>query len=177
MMEKTFSDIYENVFKLMKATFKGSSESALIKEYEKDIINKGKANPKYIHTLNKLIAVKKDYKNKKAPGKYEFETLRRDSVYLVESLIEYTQRKDLGLIEKTKVTLSFNDKHADLFLTKPAFLIEGEKIRKIEGDKLLESNANEFNQTLANNKGGRVLLSKELMAVLSKELGEFDVSL
>jgi len=177
MMERTFKEIYDNVFKIMKSIFKSKNETGLIKEYEKEIINKGKANPKYIHTLNKLISMKKEYKNKKIPGKYEFENLRKDSVYLVESLVEYSQRKDLGLIEKTKVTLSFKDKNADLFLTKPAFLVQENKVQKIEGTKIVDSDSNEFNETLAKHKGSRIQLSKEMIKVLKKELGDFDIGL
>ena len=79
---------------------------------------------------------KKKYKSKKAPSKYVFETLRKECVYLIDSLIEYGQRKDLGLIEKTKVVLTFKGKHAELFLTKPAFLIQENKIRKLKVGKL-----------------------------------------
>jgi predicted nucleotidyltransferase/uncharacterized protein (UPF0332 family) len=177
MMKKTFEEIYENVFQMLKSTFKGSSKSSLIREYEREIVNKAKGNPKYLHTLNKLIAIEKEYKNKKAPEKYEFENLRKDSVYLIEELVEYNQRKELGLIEKTKVTLTFKDDHADLFLTKPAFLVQDNKIQKIEENKITESNANEFNETLAKHKGTRIQLSHEIMKLLKKELGDFDISL
>lgn len=177
MMQKTFDETYENVFRIMKSIFDVKTETALINEYEKELVNKGKANPKYIHTLNKLINLKKDYKNKKIPGKREFEILRKDSVYLIESLIEYAQRKELGLIEKTKVTLSFKDKHADLFLIKPIFLVQEDKIRKIEGDKLINTDSNEFNETLTKYKGKKVQLSKEAIKVLERELGDFDITL
>ncbi|MBT4166427.1 nucleotidyltransferase domain-containing protein [archaeon] len=176
MMEKNFHEIYDNVFEIMKSMFGKKAESVLIKSYEKELINKGKANPKYLHTLNKLVAMNKEYKNKKIPGKYEFENLRKDSVYLVESLIEYSQRKELGLIEKSKVVLSFDDKHADLFLTNPVFLVEGDKVRKVEGKKLVEGTQNEFNQVIANHKGVKGRLSGELLGVLEDELGEFDIS-
>ncbi len=44
-----------------------NDEEALIKEFEKEIVNKGKGNPRFIHTLNELINVKKKYKTKKDP--------------------------------------------------------------------------------------------------------------
>jgi len=177
MMEKTFNEIYENVFEIMKSVFGKKADSVLIKSYERELINKGKANPKYLHTLNKLVAMKKDYGAKKVPGKYDFENLRRDSVYLVESLIEYSQRKELGLIEKTKVVLFFKDKHADLFLTNPVFLVDGDKIKKVVGSKMVEGSVNEFNQVIANHKGVSARMSGELLKVLKDELGEFDISL
>ena len=181
MMEKTFEDIYKNVFNTLKSLFGDKSESLLIKEYEKEIINKGKGNYKYIHTLNEIIDVKKKYKTKKAPTKYSFERLRKDSVYLIQEMTEYAQRKDLGLLQKTKVVISFRDKdkehHAELFLTKPAFLVSELGIKKIEGVTIHESNVNELNTTLANFKGSRIVIDNELIKLLKKELGEFDISL
>ncbi len=177
MVKKTFSEIYTNVFKIMKSLFGNKTETQLIKKYEKEIVNKGKGNPKFLHTLNELVNVKKKYKSKKAPSKYVFETLRKECVYLIDSLIEYGQRKDLGLIEKTKVVLTFKGKHAELFLTKPAFLIQENKIQKIQGNKIMNSNINEFNQMIEKFKGRKAKIDNEMMEVLKKEFGSFDINL
>ncbi|MAG01742.1 hypothetical protein CMI42_00225 [Candidatus Pacearchaeota archaeon] len=176
MTEKTFKEIYENVFEILKNQFGKKAETSLVKEYEKEIVNKAKGNPKFIHTLNELINTKKNYKNKKAPSKYDFERLRKDSVYLVQELIEYGQRKDLGLLQKTKVVLTSKGKHHDLFLTKPAFLVEEKGVKKIEGGKIMNSDVNEMNKILSTYKGGRVVLQDEVLKALEKELGDFDVS-
>tara|TARA_Y100000310_G_scaffold253790_1_gene260740 strand:+ start:2946 stop:4784 length:1839 start_codon:yes stop_codon:yes gene_type:complete len=177
MMKKTFEEIYTNVFKTMKSLFGDKSESSLIRNFEAEIINKGKGNPKFLHTVKELIDVKKRYNTKKVPSLLEFESLRKDSVYLIEELIEYGQRRELGLLQKTKVVLTYKDKHAELFLTKPAFLvIDGKKIKKIT-NKIEKSDANEFNQTLANYNGQRIVLDAKVMKLLKKELGEFDICL
>jgi hypothetical protein len=176
MQKKNFEDIYLNVFKMLKALFGDKDENELIKNYEKEIINKGKGNPKFIHSLNELISIKKDYKSKKVPTKYAFENLRKDCVYLMEDLIEYAQRRELGLLERTKVTLTFDNKHAELFLTNPAFLVFEDKIKKIT-DKIENANINELNETLASYKGNRIKLDSEMLALLKKELGEFDIHL
>jgi len=85
--KKTFNEIYTNVFKIMKSLFKDKSEKALVEEYKNEIVNKGKGNPRFIHTLNQLIDTKKKYKTKKAPSLLEFESLRKDSVYLIEEFL------------------------------------------------------------------------------------------
>jgi predicted nucleotidyltransferase len=79
MQKKTFKDICENVFKLLKSLFGDKSETELIKEYEREIVNRGKGNPRYLHTLNEIMNVKKEYSLKKAPTKYVFESLRKDA--------------------------------------------------------------------------------------------------
>jgi hypothetical protein len=174
--KKTFDEIYTNVFKIMKSLFGNKNETALIKEYIKEIVNKGKGNPKFIHTLNELEEIKKKYKTKKVPNILEFERIRKDSVYLIESLIEYGQRKELGLLEKTKVILTYKGKHAELFLTEPAFLVEGNEIRKIT-NKVEKSNANELNEILSKYKEHRVKIDAEMIKLLEKELGKFDITL
>ena len=177
MVKKTFSEIYTNVFKIMKSLFGDKPEIQLIRQYEKEIINKGQGNPKFLHTLNELVSVKKKYKSKKAPSAYVFETLRKECIYLINSLIEYGQRKDLGLIEKSKVVLTFKDKHAELFLTNPVFLIQKDKIQKIQGDKVLISSVDEFNQVIGKFKGKRIKIDNKMLEILKKELGEFDINL
>jgi len=177
MMEKSFEEIYTNVFKIMKSLFGDKDVEALIKEFENEIVNKGKGNPKFVHTLNELINVRKKYKTKKIPTILEFESLRKDSVYLIEALIEYGQRKELGLLQKTKVVLTYNDKHADLFLTNPAFLVIDEKNVKKITDKIEESDINELNQTLANFRGQRIVIDAKVIKLLKKELGDFDICL
>jgi len=176
IQKKTFKEIYNNVFKLLASLFGEKSENELIKEYERDIVNKGKGNPRYLHTLNEIMNIKKDFANKKAPTKYVFESLRKDSVYLIDSMIEYGQRKELGLMEKTKVVLTFKDKHAELFLTNPAFLVIENKIKKI-ADKIEDSNANEMDKALAEHRSARVKINNHMMNLLRAELGDFDIHL
>ena len=106
----------------------------------------------------------------------EFESLRKDSVYLIQDLVEYGQRKELGLLQKTKVVITYKGKHAELFLTQPVFLVEGDKIKKIT-NKVEKSDANELNKALSEYKGRRVVIDAKLMNVLKKELGDFDIAL
>ena len=90
-------------------------------------------------------------------------------------MIEYGQRKELGLLEKTKVTLACKDKHVELYLTKPSFLVIDNKVKKI-GEKIEESSTNELNRVLAEYKGTRTKLDRHTMDLLKAELGEFDIT-
>jgi len=174
MQKKTFQEIYDNVFKIMKSLFGNKSEAILIKEYEKEIVNKGKGNPSFLKTLHELINLKKKYKNKKIPGKYEFERVRKDCVYLNESLIEYGQRKELGLLMKTKVPIISKGKQFDLFLTKPLFLVSGKKVKKIT-NKIEDSDMNELNSVLSNHKGKPNNIDNKTMELLKEELKDFEI--
>ena len=178
MQEKTFKEIYENIFKILSSLFRNKKENVLIKEFEKELVNKGKINPKFLHSLNELISIKKSYQNKKIPTKYSFERLRRNSVYLIEGLIEYGQRKDLGLLEKIKVKLYFKNKNksGELFLTNPIFLIYENKVKRITKNKIEDSTTEEFNKTLTQNKKIKSEISKDILKILRKEFGEFDIN-
>ncbi len=178
MQKKTLKEIYENVFKIMKSLFGNKNESLLIKEYEKEIVNRGKGNPKFLHTLHDLIKVEKKYAKKKEDiPKQKFEDLRKDSVYLVESLIEYGQRRDLGLLEKAKIVLTHGGKHSELFLTKPSFLVSEKNVQKIEGGKIVKSDVNELNKVLSEFKGDGIGLDSKMLDFLKKELGKFEIVL
>ena len=178
MQEKTFKEIYENIFKILSSLFRNKKENVLMKEFEKELVNKGKINPKFLHSLNELISIKKSYQNKKIPTKYSFERLRRNSVYLIEGLIEYGQRKDLGLLEKIKVKLYFKNKNksGELFLTNPIFLIYENKVKRITKNKIEDSTTEEFNKTLTQNKKIKSEISKDILKILRKEFGEFDIN-
>jgi len=177
MTRKTFDEIYENVFDILGKLFGKKADSSLVREYEKEIVNGAKGNPKFIHTLNKLIDMKKKFKAGKDPSKVDFERLRKDSVYLIQETLEYGQRKELGLLQKTKVVITAKGKPYELLLTKPAFLVDDAKVKKIEGGKIMDSDANEMNAVLAGYRGGRVTMDGDVMKVLGKELGEFEVNL
>jgi len=126
--------------------------------------------------LHELVDVKKKYaKDKEEISKQKFEHLRKDSVYLIDSLVEYGQRRDLGLLEKTKIVLTHDGKHSELFLTKPAFLVDGKKIKKIVNGKLVDSDVNALNVVLSKFKGGAVGLDSEMIKILEKELGKIEV--
>lgn len=176
--EKTIEQIHEDVFKILKALFGKKTETQLIKEFEKQLVNKGKAEPNFLHVLNELVDVKRKYKGKKKPTTHEIETIRKNAVQLMNRLIEYGQRCELGELQKTKVTISYKDKHADLFLTNPSFLISEGKIQKIDEktNKIETAAPEEFEKIIREQKGKPGKLSKEILKILKKELGEFELS-
>ena len=71
IQERDLVEIHKNVVKLLKSIFGNKSEVSLIKEFEKQLVNKGKINPRYIHTLNELMSISKRLKQKKPLDKYE----------------------------------------------------------------------------------------------------------
>jgi len=173
--ERTIEEIHETIFKILKGLFGKKNETGLIKEFEKELVNNGKVDPRYLRTLNELMDAKKKLKNKKKPTKHEVEQIRKNAALLINNLIEYGQRCELVELQKSKVILSFKKgKKADLFLTSPAFLIREGKIQKIT-NKIENSSHEEFQNILQQQKGKSGKLTPEILDLLKKELGEFEI--
>jgi len=175
VQEKTITEIHKNVFEILKGLFGKKSETQLIKEFEKELVNKGRTDPRFLHVLNELITAKKKYKSKKKPTKYEVEQIRKNAVQLINNLIEYGQRCELADLQRSKVLLSYKNKKADLFLTKPAFLIKEGKIKKIT-TKIESASQEEFENITRQQKGKAEKITPKLLSLLKKELGEFEIS-
>ncbi len=172
--EKTIEQIHDNVFKILQGLFGKKSEAQLVKEFEKELVNKGRTDPRFLHVLNELIDCKRKYNSKKKPTAHEVEEVRKNAVQLINNLIEYGQRCEISELQRSKVILSYNGKHADLFLAEPAFLIQEGKIKKIT-DKIEPAEQNEFEKIIKEQKGKAGKLTPELLALLKKELGKFEI--
>ena len=177
--EKTIDGIYNNTFALLKNLFGKKAENLLVKEFENEIVNKGRADPKNLHVLNEIINIRKKYKSKKKPTKYEIEDVRKNASYLINQLVEYGQRCDIAEISKTKIIVSYGkdmNKHAEIFMTNPAFIFIEGKMMKI-GEKSLENTTQEeFENIISTQKGKPSKITKDIMKVLEKEIGKFDIS-
>ncbi len=179
--ERTLEETYENVFKLLKHLFGNKSEGELVKEFEKELINKGRTDPKLLHVLNEIIDAKKKYKSKKKPTKYEIEDVRKNAAYLIHQLIEYGQRCDLVDIKKLQTKINYGrdkDKHAELFLTNPAFVLAEGKLFKITDKEQTEpASQEEFEGVISTQKGKPSKVSQNILGALKKQFGDFEISL
>lgn len=172
---KTVEEIHSEIFSLLKNLFGKKTERELVKYFEKELVNKGRVEPNSIHILNELSDVKRKLKNKKKPTKYEVERIRKNATQLINRIIEYGQRCDLEELKKIQIKLKFKNKQADLFLTKPYFLIIDNKINKLQDNKLVESNQQEFENIISMQKGNPTQLDSKSMSLIKKEFGNFDI--
>jgi len=153
--ERTLNETYDNVFKLLKNILGNKSEAELIKQFESELVKKGKMDPKGLNVINEVIDARKKYKSKKKPTKYEIEDVRKNTTFLINHLIEYGQRRDLANIRQMQAVIAYGknkEKHLDMFLTSPIFIIEDGKLKKIEDDKIIEGIQEEFDKALSEQK-------------------------
>jgi uncharacterized protein (UPF0332 family)/predicted nucleotidyltransferase len=175
--EKTIKETYENVFKLLKNILGNKSEEDIQKEFEKELVKKGKVDPKSLQVLEEIIDAKKRYSSKKKPTKYEIEDIRKNTSYLINHLIEYGQRRELSDIRKISLRLIFGKdkkKTAEIYLTSPLFALVENHLFKIEGKEMKEANQEEFEKIIYEQKGKPQPLTAETTNILKKEFGDFD---
>ncbi len=176
--ERIILDTYENTFKLLKNLFGNKSEKELVIDFEKELVKKGRTDPKNLHILNEIIDAKRKYKSKQKPTKYEIEDIRKNAAMVINHLIEYGQRCDLDQIKKSQIRVGLKDgKHLDLFLTSPVFLIFENKLLKIIDYKIQEATQEEFDGVLFAQKGKPSKLDAKTLDAIKKEFGDFELGL
>ena len=181
--ERILNGTYENVFKLLKNLFGAKTETELIKDFEKELIKKGRTDPKNLKVLNEIVDAKKKFKTKKKPSKYEIEDIRKNASYLINSMIEYAQRCELVEISKMQLKVEYEEgkekikKQADIFLTNPNFVIIEGAIKKVDKSKLIDAIPGEFEKILGEQKNKPSKLTKETLECLRKEIGVFEIKI
>ncbi len=171
--------IYEETFDLLKKIFGSKGREKLIEDFEKELVNKGKVQKRFIPILNDIVKVKQKVKSDKI-SKIEIDNLRRDSGVLIKELIDYAQRKELIATEKGVIQVKFGDnKIGELVLTDAgAFFVEAGRIMKITDDKFKISDKETLEKSIAETKDrASVKLKSDVLNVLGKELGDYSLSL
>ena len=172
---------YSEVFGLLKKIFGNKNVDALVKDVEKELIGKGKLQPRFLKPLKEIVSMKSRVKSGKVT-QLEMNSLRRDATELIRELLEYSQRVNLTPIEKEVLEVNFGDKKGELVLTDAGnFFIESGRIMQIVGNsfKLSDNIALEKAITTHKNKKEKtsVKISSSVLSALSKELGEFEIVL
>lgn len=176
MQEHTADKVYSDVFALLKELFGNKPESFLIKELDKELVKKGKIHPRMIGIVKQVSKIKETAK-KTSPG--EMQKITGDAIELVESLIEYSQRKDLVKVEKNIMQIAYSGRKAELVLTDHGvFIGEANSLRKLQGDKLVEAKKEELEKALKETKSKlNYNIHSNILESLKKALGEFQLVL
>ncbi|MCW8966447.1 MAG: nucleotidyltransferase domain-containing protein, partial [Candidatus Pacearchaeota archaeon] len=113
--EKTIEQINKDIFELLKTILGKKSQSALIEDFDKILVKKGKFPPSSLRILQNIIDAKKEFKKGKS-NSHKIDTARKNATILINDLIEYSQRCDLALMDKGKMMIKFGkDQTAELF--------------------------------------------------------------
>jgi uncharacterized protein (UPF0332 family) len=175
--KQTIEQIHEDVFKLLKAFMGNKSQDAIIKEFEKDYVKKGKFTSQHLRILNNIVDAKKEHKKGKASAK-KIDDARKNATILLNALIDYTQRCDLVALDKTKMMLKGKKASGQLINANgQTFLIMGNVIKKIT-NKVEDSSLDEIEKAVQEQKSKQsVEINPKVFSVLKKELGDFEIVL
>lgn len=170
--------IYTEVFKLLKNLFGNKGQDELIKDFETDLIKKGKIEPRMLTILRQVADIKKKAKNKKT-SQSEIHNTGRNATDLIESLIDYAQRKELVAVEKSVIQITYGNKKAEVVLTDVAtFVVNTEGIKKTVSGKLVEADRKDLEKAISETKDKtKAKLDSKIIKVLEKEFGEFEIIL
>ena len=176
MQEHQAEKIDEAVFNLMKKIFGSRSREGLIEELDKEMVRKGKISERMLSVARDLLKLKQKVKSKKLTQS-EMHRYSRDASELIDDLTEYSQRKELVSIEKGIMQIGVGDMRIELVSTDDGvFVVSREWIKKISEKKLIDSDKKEFEEALKKTKDRlKFTMSSEVMDILRKELGNFDI--
>lgn len=183
LIEHDAENIDSETFGLLKNIFGNKGKEALIKDFEKELVKKGKMPRRFIPVLQDIVKVKQKVTSGKI-SKIDIDNIKRDSTSLMSELLDYAQRKELIMAEKGVLQISFGEnfsKKGELVLTdSDAFFVESGRIMRVSSKekKFVVSERKEFEETIKKTKDKTsVRLDSSVLKVLEKELGEFSFSL
>ncbi len=177
LQQKTAQELYNETFGLLKTFFGNLAQPELVKQFEAQMVKKGKVSGRFSSVLKELVNLKSKISSGKLDPK-ETDRVKKDALEFINALVEYAQRADLITSEKGMIQIMYagNRKAEIVLLGSVNFLIEGKDIRKISDGKLVVSTREEFDKALAENKGKLITkVSGDLFNLLEKELGKFEL--
>ncbi|MBI2452164.1 nucleotidyltransferase domain-containing protein [Candidatus Pacearchaeota archaeon] len=179
IQEKQAEKIHEETFSLMTKIFGPKGQDELVKDFEKEMIDKGRIQERMLSIAKEVAKLKSKDKGSKKLALTEMQRTMRESSDLIEALTEYLQRKELVAAERGIMIIQHGEKKAEIVATDKGFFVVDEgKIRKIdlENKKLTDVDRKEFESALDNTKERfKFNVPSQVMEILKKELGEFSV--
>ncbi|MAG38266.1 hypothetical protein CMI45_02685 [Candidatus Pacearchaeota archaeon] len=179
MQEYEAERVQNEIFDLTKSVFGNKSRESIIKDFDSELVKKGKVPRRMLQVIRNVSEIKHKIKGKKKLSPTEMQKFTAEANELISVLTEYAQRKELVAIEKSLIQVKGKKGNGELMVTdKETFLVQSGKISKIVGKKLVDSNEEELREASKKAKDSlKVSLSGNVFSVLQKELGDFEIVL
>jgi len=176
MQEHLVGKLHSVMEKMLKNILGAKSQSDLIESLDKELIKKGKLQPRMMEIANEVLRIKRKVKSKKLT-QTEMQRISRDANDLINALVEYYQRKELVSNEKGVIQVLYRGKKAELVLTDlGVFFVSEEGIRKIGSKGFSDSKKEEMEEALSKTRDRlQIKLGSDILQVLKKELGDFEL--
>lgn len=177
MQEDQAEKIHQGVFSLLKRVLGSKSQDALLKELDKELVKKGKIPERMYSIAKEISTIKAKTKGGKISAS-EMHRITREASELIDTITEYSQRKELSSLEKGMARIEFGDKKAEVLSTeKGIFLVEqtGE-ISKLHGSGFKESSRKDLEAALSASKNrDSFSFTQDTYEALKKKFGNFTI--
>src|SRR3989344_7874815 len=178
MQEHLIENLHNEIEKMLKHIFGNKTQKDLISSFESQLVKKGKLRPRMMEIANDILKIKVKAKSKKLT-QTEMQRISRDANDLINSLVEYQQRKELVSAEKGVIQIVYSGKKGELVMTDLGnFFVSEGAIKKIENKSLVDSDKEQLEEAITKNRDRlQVKLSSDILQTLKKELGDFEIIL
>ncbi|MFH1325276.1 MAG: nucleotidyltransferase domain-containing protein [archaeon] len=178
--EKTIGQIYDDVFGLLENIFGKKTKDKLTEEFEKELVKTGKLPQQSTKILNNIVNARAEFRKGKSNSQ-KIDDARKEAAILINDLIDYSQRKELLAVEKSRIKMKYSEngkeKLAELLVCNgKSFLIVGNVIKKITS-KIENSNINELSKAVEESKGKPTEINPKVFELVKKEIGDFEIVL
>lgn len=173
--EKTIKQIHGDLLDLLKKIMGNKSQEKLVEEFENNYVKKAKFTKQHLRILKEVLKAKREFKKGKSES-HKIDRVRKDADLLTKDLIEFIQRKDMVLMNKSKMTLKTKDKKLELVNADgKSFLFEGNTVKKI-GKKIENSSVEEFEEAFSKQRDKvNFEMNSKVFEILKKEYGDFEI--
>jgi predicted nucleotidyltransferase len=179
--EKTIEQIYKDISNLLESILGKKSQSAMLTEFEKELVKKGKFTQQHLRILKDVVSARAEFKKGKSSS-HKVDEARKNAMVLINDLVEYSQRKDLISLEKGRMRLRYSKEGRPLFAelltcNGTSFLFREGGIKKIT-DKIQDSDMKEVSECVEEQKLKKnVEINPRVFELIEKELGNFEILL
>ena len=186
IQEKSIEQIHKDVFGMIGSLLKKKSETAIIKEFNEKLIKEGKFPPRFLESLKLISRTKKDVANAKGKKSKKKDNLttkqsrdvdnaRKLAAEITQALVEYSQRRELASLEKSRFLIKGKNMEAEVFFLSNTFVVQKTKIQKISGNKIINATPKELQEQIMNQKGKETKIDFKSLETLKKIFGEFEL--
>ncbi|MEM4230561.1 MAG: nucleotidyltransferase domain-containing protein [Candidatus Pacearchaeota archaeon] len=177
--QKTIEQFYKDIINLLQGAFGKKSEEELIRDFENEMVKKGKLPEFYLRILKDVFDAREKFKKGKMM-KHEIEEARKNANLLINQLIEYNQRCELLYLDQNKFKIKTKEgTYTLIVLPNEAFILKEKEILKvmIKEGQIVKSDAKEMAEATAKVAKQEISVSGKLFEILKKEFGEFELVL
>ncbi len=183
VQDKSIQQTHKDVFGMLES-LTNKKGNAAVKEFETQFIKQGKFPQRLLENLKFITKTREDFekidkdKKKKITIKeiVAIEDARKMASEIINTLVEYVQRKEFVVLDRKRFLLKAKDKVAEILFLDNIFVIDSTKILEMKNGKLVDSNVDGLNKAMSESKNKPMKLNANQMEILTKHFGEFELS-